>query len=97
MEITYFLTAFIVLFTSLCLIHYSKQNKSQVKSIRNILIVFMILESIIILFTVVYAIKLDLFMFMYEAFCSTLLMLQIWRIQDILIRSKNLEIRNSFS
>lgn len=97
MEITYFLTTFIVLFTSLCLVRYSSRNRFQEKTVKKLLVVFMILESPLILFTIFYAMKLDTFMFLYEALFSTMLMVQIWRIQDILIHSKNLEIINTFS
>ena len=97
MKITYLLTAFIVLFTSLCLIRYSNRDRLQEKPVKKILITFMILESSIIAFTIFYAMRLDTFMFLYEAFFSTILMVEIWRIQRILLLSKNLKSINTFS
>lgn len=97
MKITYLLTAFIVLFTSLCLIRYSNRDRFQEKPVKKILITFMILESSMILLTIFYAMRLDTFMFLYEAFFSTILMVEIWRIQCILLLSKNLKSINTFS
>ena len=97
MKITNLLTAFIVLFTSLCLLRYSNRSRFQEKAVKKLLIVFMILETLLIMLTMFHAMKLDTIAFLYEALCTTILLLQIWRIQSILIFFKNLKNINTFS